>query len=230
MTAQTRASADGRVIKGLEMKRLFAAIAVLISSTSLAGALTLVAVVEDVQGNVTGAELMDYVVPGQVIKLGSPGGMIVLGYMKSCWRETISGIGAVIVGTEQSGVQLADVKAEKVPCDPKQSDKLGREVGERAATVVRSAKNPGLLVVHGVSPIITTPAPGKLLIERQDQTGERYELDARGKFLDLAKANIALKPGGLYSARLDTRQIVFKVDREAAAGASPIVGRLVRLQ
>jgi hypothetical protein len=52
----------------------------------------------------------------------------------------------------------------------------------------------------------------------------------RGKFLDLAKANIALKPGGLYSARLETRQIVFVVDREAAAGASPIVGRLVRLQ
>jgi hypothetical protein len=229
MTAQTRAGADGRVIEGLEMKRLFVAIAGLISSTSLAGALTLVAVVEDVQGNVTGAELMDYVLPGQVIKLG-PGGMIVLGYMKSCWHETISGAGAVIVGTEQSGVHLADVKAEKVPCDPKQSDKVGREVGESAATVVRSAKNPSLLVVHSVSPIITTPAPGKLLIERQGQTGERYELDTRGKFLDLAKVNIALKPGGLYSARLETRQIVFEVDREAAAGASPIVGRLVRLQ
>jgi hypothetical protein len=212
-------------MEGLEMKRLFAAIAGLISSTSLAGALTLVAVVEDVQGNVTGAELIDYVAPGQVIKLG-PGGMIVLGYMKSCWRETISSAGAVIVGTERSGVQLADVKAEKVPCDPKQGDKVGRELGESAATVVRSAKNPSLLVVHGVSPIITTPAPGKLLIERQDQTGERYELDARGKFLDLAKANIGLKPGGLYSARLETRQIVFLVDREAAAGASPIVGRL----
>jgi hypothetical protein len=58
------------------------AIAGLISSTSLAGALTLVAVVEDVQGDVAGAELMEYVAPGQVIKLG-PGGMIVLGYMKS---------------------------------------------------------------------------------------------------------------------------------------------------
>ena len=155
--AQTRASADGRVIEGLEMKRLFAAIAGLISSTSLAGALTLVAVVEDVQGNVSGAELMDYVAPGQVIKLG-PGGMIVLGYMKSCWRETISGAGAVIVGTEQSGVQLADVKAEKVPCDPKQSDKVGREVGESAAAVVRSAKSlPGAgVVMIGDTPCTTS--------------------------------------------------------------------------
>src|SRR6516162_10462245 len=126
------------------MKRMFAAIVCFVGLTGAASAQPPVALVEDVQGNVTGAELMDYVVPGQVIKLG-PGGMIVLGYMKSCWRETISGAGAVIVGTEQSGVQLADVKAEKVPCDPKQGDKVGREVGESAATVVRSAKNPSLL-------------------------------------------------------------------------------------
>ena len=45
-----------------------------------------VAVVEEVQGNVTGAEFMDYVVPGNVIKLG-PGASVVLGYMKSCRRE-----------------------------------------------------------------------------------------------------------------------------------------------
>ena len=32
--------------------------------------------------------------------------------------------------------------------------------------------------------------------------------------------NIALKPGGLYSAGLGTRQIVFEVDREAAAGTA----------
>jgi hypothetical protein len=64
MTTQTRASADGRVIAGLKIKRLFAAIAGLISSTSLAGALRLVAVVENVQGEATGAELMDYAVPG----------------------------------------------------------------------------------------------------------------------------------------------------------------------
>jgi hypothetical protein len=57
--------------------------------------------------------------------------MIVLGYMKSCWRETISSIGAVIVGTEQSGVHLADVKAEKVPCDRSQAERQGRQGGGR---------------------------------------------------------------------------------------------------
>ena len=70
-----------------------------------------VAVIEDVQGKVTGAEFMDYVVPGQVIKLGA-GGKIVIGYMKSCWREVISGIGTVIVGTDQSAVHLSQFTAD----------------------------------------------------------------------------------------------------------------------
>ena len=71
-----------------------------------------VAVVEDVQGNVTGAEFMDYVTPKAVIKLGD-GGSVVLSYMKSCRRETISGTGTVIVGTDESMVHLADVKARE---------------------------------------------------------------------------------------------------------------------
>src|SRR6516165_9196395 len=122
------------------MKRVvLAAMIGLIALAGAARAETPVAVVEDVQGKVTGAEFMDYVVPGQVIKLG-PGGMVVISYLKSCWHETISGVGTVIVGTEQSAVHLADFKAGKVPCDPSQAEKIGREVGESAATVVRSLK------------------------------------------------------------------------------------------
>ena len=47
----------------------------------------------------------------------APAAAITLGYMKSCWRETITGIGTVIVGTEESSVHLAEFKAGKVPCD-----------------------------------------------------------------------------------------------------------------
>src|SRR3974390_2337896 len=119
------------------MKRIFAAIVGLIGLTSAAHAETPVAVVEEVQGKVTGVEFMDYVVPGTVIKLGADA-RLVLGYMKSCWRETITGIGTVIVGTEQSAVHLADFNAGKVPCDSSQSQVVPREVRESAATVVRS--------------------------------------------------------------------------------------------
>jgi hypothetical protein len=195
-----------------------------------------VAVIEDMQGKVTGAELMDYVVPGQVIKLNA-GSSIVIGYMKSCWRETISGIGTVIVGTEQSAVHLAEFKAGKVPCDTTQAERINKEAGESAATVVRSLKDgPTPLVLHGQSPIVATSERGKLVVERLDVKGERYDVDlakaqpSRGKFYDLAKSNIALKPGGAYSITVNSKTAAFVVDKGAVPGAGPVIGRLVTLQ
>jgi hypothetical protein len=219
------------------MKRFFAIIVVCLGMSCAARAQSPVAVVEDTQGKVTGAEFMDYVVPGQVIKLGA-GGSVVLSYMKSCRRETISGIGTVIVGTDQSAVHLATFRGEKVACDPSLSQRIGRETSESAASVVRSLKDDGPppLVLHGVSPIIATSERGKLVVERLDVRGERYELDVtastatRGKFVDLAKSNIALHPGGSYAATLNARRAVFRVDADASAGPSPIIGRLVALQ
>ena len=105
-----------------------------------AAAKSLVAVVEDVQGKVTGAEFMDYVTPEAVIEIGD-GGSIVLSYMTSCRREKISGIGTVIVGTEESVVHLADVKSEKTDCDSRQAHMTTRETSEVAATVLRSMKD-----------------------------------------------------------------------------------------
>jgi hypothetical protein len=227
-------------IEAFNMKRAIAAIAGFVGLIGVAHAQTPVAVVEDVQGKVSGAEVMDYVVPGQVIKLGA-GGVVVLGYMKSCWRETISGIGTVIVGTEQSAVHLAEFKADKVACDPSQSQRIGREVGESAAAVVRSlsadsATSPPPLVLHGSSPIIATSDRGKLVVERLDVKGERHEVDltpasmTRGKFYDFARTKIALTPGGKYSATLKSKQVVFLIDASAEPGAGPIIGRLVPLQ
>jgi hypothetical protein len=221
------------------MRRLFAATACLVAMTAIARAEPPVAVVEDVQGKVTGAEFMDYVVPGQVIKLG-PGGKIVIGYMKSCWRETISGIGTVIVGSEQSAVHLADFKTEKVACDPTQAQRIGKELGESAATVFRSLKEdkkgPPPLVLHGQSPIVATSERGKLVVERLDIKGERYEVDlagaqpSHGRFYDLSKSNIALTPGGAYSITVKSKFAAFVVDPNATPGAGPVIGRLVTLQ
>jgi hypothetical protein len=72
------------------MKSPFAAVVALIAFTGLAAAQSPVAVVEDVRGQVIGVEFMDYVAPGAIIKMG-PDGRVVLGYMKSCRRETITG-------------------------------------------------------------------------------------------------------------------------------------------
>jgi hypothetical protein len=71
-------------------------------SPALAGPIP-VALVEEVSGAPAGVEFMDYVETGKTIELGARGG-IVLSYLNSCVRETISG-GTVTVGTDQSDVQ-----------------------------------------------------------------------------------------------------------------------------
>ena len=64
------------------------AVAVSLLTAGPAAAQAPVALVEDVQGKPDGVDFMDYVTMGQVIKLG-PQDTVVLGYLKSCWRETI---------------------------------------------------------------------------------------------------------------------------------------------
>lgn len=221
---------------------LFAAVAFIgLTGFALAGQAP-VAVVEDMKGKVSGAELMDYVVPGQIIKLGA-GGSVTIGYMKSCWRETISGLGTVIIGTEQSSVHLAQFKAGKVPCDSSQAARINKEAGESAATLVRglneddnTPKAPPPLVLHGSSPIVATSERGKLVVERTDVKGEHYVVDlakvlpARGKAYDLARSHIALKPGGAYSMTLNSKSAAFVVDKGATPGRGPVIGRLVTLR
>src|ERR1700716_1451725 len=220
------------------MKSIFAALVGFVGFTGLAAAQTPVAVVEDVQGPVTGAEFMDYVAPGKVIKLG-PAGTIVLGYMQSCRRETITGVGTVIVGTEESMVHLGEVKAGKMDCDTNRPHMSNRQTGDSAAMVVRNLDKgtpATAFTLYGLSPVIETTGRGKLLVERLDVKGERYDVDLakapmlRGKFYDFAKTGTALQPGGTYAASLGSRRAVFLIDPRARPGPSPIIGRLVRIE
>src|SRR5215217_2186869 len=210
------------------MKRTIALCLGLLALASPAAADSPVAVVEDIKGKVTGAEFMDYVTPKAVIKIGD-GGSVILSYLKSCRRETISGAGTVVVGTEESAVHLAEVKAEKTNCDPNQA----------AATVLRSVDATSLpkpqLTLYGASPLVEAKGRGKLVIRRLDVPGERQEINLggtqlKGRFLDFAGENVALVPGGLYAATFKSSQIVFRVDAQAKPGATPIVGRLLRME
>lgn len=222
------------------MKSPIVAAAIVLGTIAPSLAQAPVAIVEDVKGKVSGAEFMDYVAPGAVIKLGADG-VVVLGYMNSCVRETIKG-GVAIVGTEESRTSLGEVSREKVECDAKRAQLSPREATQSAATTFRSldpakqavatATQP---VVYGLSPVLQLAKPGKLVIERIDLPGERIEANVsakmlvKGKFYDLATAGKSLAPGGTYAATAGSQRSEFKVDPLARPGASPIVGRLVRL-
>jgi len=224
------------------MKRAIAICIGLMALASPAAAQSPVAVVEDVQGKVTGAEFMDYVTPKTVIKIAT-GGSVVISYMKSCQREKISGLGTVIIGTDESFVQFADVKREKTECDSAQSHATTKATSEAAATVLRSlnedknaaAKIKPQLTIYGTSPVVEAKGKGTLVVERLDIKGERQQIEltgsqAKGKFYDFAGTSKTLTAGGTYAATFGTSKIVFRVDPQAKAGATPIVGRLIRLE
>jgi hypothetical protein len=87
---------------------------------------------------VPGIQFMDYVDPGQVIRLGAHD-RIVLGYLKSCWRETISG-GTVTVGPEQSEVAGGEAARAKVACEGGKMMRSAELAGKSGAMVFRQAR------------------------------------------------------------------------------------------
>jgi hypothetical protein len=219
------------------MKTSMFVAATLIGLATPAFAAPPVALIEDVQGEVTGAELMDYVAPGQIIKLG-PNGRLVLSYLKSCRRETVSGAGSVAVGAGESKVEGAQLKNDVVNCDAGHAQATTRETSEVAATIVRSlgpddADLPQA-IVYGASPIFEAKGSGTLAVERLDQPGERQQIaldgsQLKGRFYDFAGTSHALTPGGTYAATFGTSRIVFRVDPQAKPGPGPAVGRLIRM-
>lgn len=198
------------------------------------------AIVEDVQGKVDGIAFMDYVAPGKIIKLG-PKASITLSYLKSCQRETISE-GVVLVGAEQSTVQLGEVKREKVPCDTNAAKLSEREANQSAATTFRTMRSDAkgtpakLPTLYGTAPLVQARSGSTLVIERTDgkeptiSVPLKSEIMVAGKFYDFAKAGKSLTPGGSYLAILGAKRYAFQVDASASSSPTPIVGRLLRLE
>jgi hypothetical protein len=181
---------------------------------------------------------MDYLSPRAVIKLGQ-NAALTLSYLNSCRRETITGIGTVIVGTEESSVHLADIRSETTPCDAAHAHATERETSEAAATIVRSIANDNnsnapQATLYGASPLVEVKGRGELVVERLDVTGERqkFELDGKqlkGRFFDFAIVHKALTPGGTYLATFGKNKIVFRIDPLAKSGATPMAGRLLQM-
>jgi hypothetical protein len=214
---------------------------------NLAGLIVLVAssphspaaVVEEVTGHSAAVQFMDYVEPGQIIRLGAQD-KIVLGYLSSCWRETITG-GTVTVGIERSDVSGGMVERSTIACEANQMH-LTTELNKSAAMVFRdlSESRPEQVrppvTLYGRSPMIEVKPTGKLIIERTDKSDEQYEISLgdtpliHGAFLDLADSGVVLTAGGNYRAKAGTEQIDFAVDSHAQVGHTPITGRLLRLQ
>ena len=71
---------------------------------------------------------------------------------------------------------------------------------------------------------------GRVVIERLDRRGKKYEVEVSDGYADLSSMDIALRPGGLYRARSGKKQVVFQIDRSAQPGKWPIISRLIPLR
>ena len=201
-----------------------------------------VAVIEEITGTPAGVEFMDYVEAGKVIRLKAKDS-VVLSYMKSCVRESITG-GTIVVGAEHSEVDGGKVVRTTVKCDAGSTLLSARQANQFAGMVFRNAPPPGAappipepqFTLYGRSPMVELPGPATLVIERLDKAGERHVLTIgkqqllRGAFYDLAKAGKSLVAGGIYRASAGGQPVVFKIDADARPGAAPIIGRLLRFE
>ena len=200
------------------------------------------ALVEDVTGTSAGVEFMDYVEPGKVIRL-NPQDSIVLSYLYSCVRETITG-GVITVGLEHSEVQSGKVERVSTACDAGRMILTAELASQSAAAVVRApeikqgqSESPSSpqFTLYGLSPMVDAGrGEGSVEIMRVDKAGERYVLtigtprSLYGAYYDFAAEGKALAAGGVYRATFGGQSITFKIDPSAKPGKVPIVGRLVR--
>ncbi len=192
-----------------------------------------VAIVEDVSSDKAQVEFMDYLEAGRIIDL--PGGAsITIGYLRSCWRETITG-GQITVGTEKSSVEGGRVQREQVECDGGRFRLTKEQAAKGGVTVFRKPRDAPSsslpqpeLTIFSTSPLISLAGGGRVLIERLDRPGETHEIVVTGNHEDLAISKKELIPGGLYRIRAGRKAMVFMVDPFALPGGGPIISRLIR--
>lgn len=207
---------------------------------------TPVALVEDINGKVERLGVMEYLLEGRTFQLG-PDQTVVIDYLNSCIRETIQG-GTVKIGVKQSEVGSGIVLREKVDCDAGKMITTSGQDLDSAGYVVRESVAPNERLpkiarapdpqfsLYGLNPLIELNGSGKLVIGRIDKKGEYFELDINQdklllrQFLDFAADGKSLTAGGVYGARWKNRLTVFRIDRTAQPGNTPVLGRLLRLE
>ena len=219
-------------------RAFLAGLAVSALTAGAARAETPVAMVEDVTGTSAGVGPLDYLDAGRTIKLGA-GDTIVLDYLHSCIRETITG-SALVVGAGQSVVHGGKVTRETVSCDGGQLQ-LSSEQSQKSETIVFRKKPtdaklpPAQRTLYCLSPVFDLPGPGELTIERLDKTAAKIDLNltaadlAHRRFYDFATHGHSLTGGGVYRATFGTVSVVFKLAAGAVAGEAPLMARLLQL-
>ncbi len=211
---------------------LLAAIA--IGPTWDARAADIAALVEEVSDPTSELAPMDVLETGRVVKLAA-GAKLVLGYLKSCVRETITG-GTLTIGDLKSTVVGGKRVEDEVDCDGGRIVQTSGNSSDVAGAVFRKGKKDGKPLpkpgwtLFGISPLVKLTEPTKRLrIERLDglEAGP-IDISVVGKLVDLASKNVRLEAGGLYLFSNDRASYVVKISPLAESDA-PVLSRYLPL-
>jgi hypothetical protein len=198
-----------------------------------AGAQSVAAIVEDVTGAKGPLRPLDYVLEGQTIELG-PGGRIVLGYLGSCFRETVEG-GSITVGSAQSTIAGGRVLRQKVQCDggrlllsKKEAEQSGVLVLRKGVQRLAAPKAPKPTEVYSLTPFFIVPGgPGRISVTRLDRPSTPITLVVKDGVVDLYESPHKLAPGARYQVAAGSKTVVFVIHPSATLNGVGVLGRLI---
>jgi hypothetical protein len=179
------------------------------------------ALIEEVSPDIHSVSIYDYVSVGSQIDLGTDG-RITLGYLAACAEETIQG-GRLTVGNKGSAVAGGHLDRQLVPC-PVPIRPTPTESSQSGAMVFRA---PPVVPLRTIYPIITLPAPGRVVIKTVSGNAEQIDLETEGRVIDLAGKGPPLRLSTTYRIEYAGRQIVVRVMATATA-LGPVFARLIR--
>jgi hypothetical protein len=190
------------------------------------------AMVESLSKPVAGVAEMDYLAPGRTVTL-PPDGILVLDYLASCTRETITG-GTVHIGPEASTVEHGHLVRHRMECDGNDLQLAARQSDVGGVAVYRGiGREKPSLTLRGTMPIILARGSGPILIERLDESEPVRDLAASAAggraVVDLASTQTELTAGGIYRVSQGKRSVVVKIAEDAAPGALPLMQRMLPL-
>ncbi len=193
------------------------------------------AIVEDADPGRTDIGLFEMLQNGHKISL-KKGEQLILGYLQSCMRETITG-GEVVVGAKKSAVTGGQVNSEKVECaggqvalDKSSKGKAGVVVFRKAPKKKKSrTAKTKTLTLHDTSPLVRLKTPAAAItLQRLDEPGPPENISVSGNTADLRAEGIKLAPGGSYVISAGKRRVRLKVAPDARDGLR-LLERLVLL-
>jgi len=188
------------------------------------------AIVEDASGTASGLRQMELLEVGRVITL-SGNETLILGYLRSCVRETITG-GHITIGEDESTVIDGSRQTEEVDCD---GGTVARSNSNAVAGAVFRKGRKGQKLpkpnwtVFGARPMIRVPNNSSFIkFERLDKEEPSIKVAAKSGWADCASAGITLTPSGLYVLTYGKKFSILKVSPLAEKDTA-LLSRLVLL-